>query len=176
VVEAYWIGNPMLLQVPRHDFGVSIDDRFRRRANRSWDRMSMAVPRGCANHAFHVLVASPWVGLLRQGIVDDPLRVMDACRISWGRVIDTDERGLVVRRSPMIWTGSTPQLSGSETVSVPTLVDADVGDAVALHWGWACERLSPAGLDWLRWVTETQLGALAEALGAPRTASTVPGR
>ena len=31
VVEAYWIGNQLLSHVGPHDFGVSIDDRFRRR-------------------------------------------------------------------------------------------------------------------------------------------------
>ncbi len=166
VVDAYWIGNPMLLRVPRHDFGVSIDDRFRRRASRSWGRMSRAVPRGCANHAFHVLVASPWVGFLRQGIIDDPLRVMDGCRISWGRVIAVDGAELVVRRTPLIWTGARPELAGSETVRVRSLVDAAIGEIVALHWGWACERLSATRLGWLQWVTDRQLLALADALGA----------
>ena len=54
-----------------------------------------------------------------------------------------------------------------------TLVGVDVGDVVALHWGWACERLSPSRLAWLQNVTDRQLDALARALGAPRTLAAV---
>lgn len=170
VVEAYWIGNQLLSHVGPHDFGVSIDDRFRHRAGRAWGRLATSVPHGCANHAFHVLVASPWVGLLRQGVVDEPLRVMDDCRISWGRVVAKQDHVLVVSRTPLVWTGSYPELRGSEVVSVETLVDAEVGDDVALHWGWACERLSPDRRGWLQGVTDQQLHALRVGLGVTEPA------
>ena len=71
VVEAYWIGNDLLTQVSTFDLGRSLEDRFRRRAGRQWEVLNDAVATGCANHCFLVLSVTPWVGLMRAGLVDE---------------------------------------------------------------------------------------------------------
>jgi hypothetical protein len=161
VVEAYWIGNELLAAVPTFDLGRSIDDRFRRRAGRGWGALSLAIPAGCANHAFHVLVASPWVGLLREGIVDEPLAIIDQCRVSWGRVLSTVGDALLIERTPLVWDRDRLGFGTPENRTVASLVRAEVGDIVATHWGWACERLTASQARWLRRVTESQLLALS---------------
>ena len=70
VVEAYWIGNDLLDRVARHDFGNSIDDRFRLRAGTSWRHLADRIPGGVPHHAFHVMHVMPWAGLMRDGALD----------------------------------------------------------------------------------------------------------
>jgi len=157
VVEAYWIGNALLENVSTADLGQSIDDRFRRRAGRRWGDLAKGVPTGCANHSFHVLSVSPWVGLLRGGLIDEPLGIIDDCRISWGTVLSADAQHLVVDRSPLVWSIDGLEYGPPAPTTVQSLVPCEIGDVVAIHWGWACETLRPRQVAWLRHVTNSQL-------------------
>ena len=163
VVEAYWLGNSLLSHVSVADFGRSIDERFRRRAGRRWNHVERSVPAGVANHAYHVLVASPWVGLMRDGVVDEPLAIVDSCRISWGRVVGGCGDRPLVLRTPIAWADG--QLvwgtTGVEQVVSPTPVT--IGDIVSLHWGQVCEVLTPAQLRWLAATTVSQMGVAARS-------------
>ena len=164
IVEAYWLGNELLDNVPVHDFGNSIDDRFRRRAGASWRQIDEAIPSGVANHSFHVMSVMPWAGLLRDGVVDEPLRIIDRCRISWATVVghvddpgDPGDGRVLVRRVPLIWSGSR-LVSGEPVVeAVDSPFSVEPGDVVAIHWDWICERLDQRQLAWLQGVTNRQL-------------------
>lgn len=162
VVEAYWIGNELLERVPRHDFGRSIDERFRRRAGSSWRRIDTTIPDGVANHSYHVLRVMPWAGLLRDGIVDEPLRIVDRCRISWAEVLpDASPDGrVIVRRTPLVWSGSRLVHGEPVVEAVDSPIAVEPGDVVAVHWSWICERLDGRQLQWLRRVTDLQLREL----------------
>lgn len=162
VVEAYWIGNELLERVPRHDFGRSIDERFRRRAGSSWRRIDTTIPDGVANHSYHVLRVMPWAGLVRDGIVDEPLRIVDRCRISWAEVLpDTSPDGrVIVRRTPLVWSGSRLVHGEPVVEAVDSPIAVEPGDVVAVHWSWICERLDGRQLQWLRRVTDLQLREL----------------
>ncbi len=163
VVEAYWIGNELLEHVPLHDFGTSIDERFRRRAGASWRHLDRSVPDGVANHSYHVLHVMPWAGLMRDGIVDEPLRIVDRCRISWAEVLAGptgtigDDGRVLVRRVPLVWSGSRLTQGDPVTELVDSPIPVEPGDVVAVHWDWICERLDARQLAWLRSVTERQL-------------------
>jgi len=166
VVEAYWVGNPLLARVATADFGRLIDDRFRRRAGSNWDHVALSVPNGAANHAYHVLVASPWVGLMREGVVDEPLAIVDSCRISWGTVVAQQGSDLMVRRTPMVWKNGRLCWGPTRVEGVVTSTPAKVGDVVSLHWGHVCEVLESAQLRWLMTTTQSQM-ALAARCGRP---------
>jgi hypothetical protein len=163
VVEAYWIGNHLLDEVPLHDFGNSIDDRFRLRAGTAWHRLGDAIPGGVPHHSFHVMHVMPWAGLMRDGIVDEPLRIIDRCRISWATVIgptgDHADR-VLIRRTPLIWSGSRLVYGDPIVEAVDTSIDVQPGDTVAVHWDWICERLDADQLQRLRSVTERQLAGV----------------
>lgn len=160
VVEAYWIGNGLLDHVPVHDFGRSIDDRFRRRAGSLWRHVDATIPDGIANHSYHVLHVMPWVGLMRDGIVDEPLRIVDRCRVSWAEVLPGDDDRILVRRTPLVWSGSRLVYGAPVVDVVDSPIPVEPGDIVAVHWDWVCERLDPRQLAWLRRVTDRQLRAL----------------
>ena len=159
VVEAYWIGNRLLDRVAPVVLGTSLDERFRRIAGRAWPRIADAVCAGSLpHHNFHVFSVYPWVGMIRLGRVDQPLQVLDRCRIRWGRVTESLRESLVVESRPLLWTGHALALGATRSEHVRCQPDlASAGDWVALHWDWACARLTPAQLGALRTRTLREL-------------------
>jgi hypothetical protein len=150
VVHAYWIGNPLLDRVDMSALGGSVEDRFRRRVGRGWKHLSTAILAGAVpHHSFHVLLVSPWIGLMRAGRSDHPLHVMDRCRIRPGRVIDVVDDVATVDVSILRWDGrelrvgfADPELATVKTDGRGFLPDLRPGDLVSLHWDWVCDRLS----------------------------------
>lgn len=170
VVEAYWIGNPMLDRVDRATFAASLLSRFG-----GWLPGSMARDRlldplltgAVPHHGFHVFGVYPWVGLLRGGQVDVPLRVLDRCRVRWGRVVEVHDADALVTTRPLTWDGHRLGL-GPPRAETATLgrggyrlgPPLQPGDWCALHWDWVCQPLTPRQLDALRRCTLSQLGAV----------------
>lgn len=168
VVEAYWIGNGLLERVGPRWMGDSLETRFRARAGRSWPRLAEAVPAGARPcHAFHVFGVYPWLGLLRQGRVDEPLHVLDRCRIRWGQVRQIHEGSAVVRSRPLEWDGQRLVLGEPRDEPVVLEVggaglvgEVHPGDWCSLHWDWACERLDARRLRALRRHTLDQMAVV----------------
>jgi hypothetical protein len=126
VVAAYWVGSALLENVRMPRAG--------------------ALP----HHSFHVFCVYPWAGLLRAGRVEPSLRVLDSCRISWGRVLTTDP--LVVLRRPLTWDGRAFALGppAPRPVTAGFAAGLRSGDWVSLHWDCVCDRLAAAQLRALR--------------------------
>jgi hypothetical protein len=176
VVEAYWIGNDLLDAVSDFELGTSMTERFRGPAGNMLERLTATVGHGSRpHHCFHVFGVYPFVGLLRGGAVDQPLHVLDRCRIRWGRVIDIAGEQVLVRSRPLTWDGTC--LGLGPTRVEPAVITHDglgfvqslrPGDWVALHWDWICERLDRRQLASLRRVTDEQLAVVnAAAFPAP---------
>jgi len=174
VVDAYWIGNGLLDRVPRGALVAHLDSRFERRARNDFASVAeAAVLGGVAHHSFHVFAVYPWLGLLRAGMDEAPLTVLDRCRIRPARVLavegDTvtvEDRGLsldghLLAEGPRRIERVRRSLGGVGFVE--TLAP---GDTVALHWDWVCQRLSSDELRRLRWWTGVTLQAV-NALDAP---------
>jgi len=167
VVDAYWLGGPLLDGIEVGTMGRSLDDRFRHRAGIGWRALTDSLLAGARlSHGFHVFAVYPWVGLLRSGSVDEPLRVLDRCRIRWGRVLEVDGAEATVASRPLTWNGVALGLGAPEPEVVhlgrdgTKLLDLRPGEAVALHWDWACERLDAPRLAHLRADTAHQLAAV----------------
>jgi hypothetical protein len=174
VVEAYWVGSPLLELVDSSTLASHLDERFRRRAGRAWDLLATSIPDGgVPHHDFHVFGVYPWVGLLRSGDATEPLRVLESCRITPGRVLEVDGGVATVAAQPLEWDGRTLRLG------VPTsrraswrrdglgfLHDLRPGDRVSLHWDWICDRLTPRQAESLDRYTRRML-ALANRASVP---------
>lgn len=173
VVEAYWIGNGLLQRVTPARFAQSVTGRFYPTISRSRDRDRLLEPLGFGglpHHGFHVFAVYPWVGLLRTGLIEQPLLVLDRCRIRWGRVESVAGDEVLVRSRPLLWTGGRLRLglprdeparvgrSGARLGS-----PLGVGDWCALHWDWVCQPLSTRQLARLRHYTRQQLAAVNSA-------------
>jgi len=150
VVEAYWIGNELTGHVPARALHRDLTERFRPRvAQRDWRWLEATLAAGSRpHHAFHVLEIYPRAGLMRSGQVGPLLETMNRCRIRWGRVLEVTGNQLLVASRQLELADGRLQL-GAER---PEVVDAwrseggllggvAPGDDVALHWGWACDRL-----------------------------------
>ncbi len=150
VIEAYWIGNALLERVEAADLRRHLEERFSARFPARLLRSVLGqAPAGARpHHNFHVF-SMP----VRTGHYEVPhnLATMDACRISWGRVVAEHGDALLIERRPLALAGDEVVLGDREPCSVfrrfnGTALAAGVraGDVVAVHWGCACHRLSPA--------------------------------
>jgi hypothetical protein len=174
VVEAYWIGNRLLQNVSPRTMGDSMEERFRPVLGRRWSPLGEAAGDGALpHHSFHVLGVYPYVGLLRTGRVEEPLRVLDGCRVRWGRVVRVGGEHAVVRVQPLVWDGHHLHLGHPRPETV-TWAQGGIGlsrplvpgDWCSLHWDWVCDRLHAPQVQRLRAYT---VHTLAAANRAPAT-------
>lgn len=170
VVEAYWIGNRLLEQVGTRRFADSLATRFHPVMRLGPPRERLLDPLGAdarPHHSFHVFGVYPWTGLLRTGRIDEPLHVLDRCRVRWGRVESIDGDDVVVASRPLRWVHGRLELGASRLETAiagrrgqrlaPLLRP---GDWCALHWDWVCQPLTSAQLVALRYYTRRQLAAV----------------
>ena len=172
VVEAYWVGNDLLEQVRPGDLVRHLDERFGRRLGRAQETVAAAAAAGAVpHHCFHVFAVYPWLGLLRTGIVDEPLRIHDQCRTTPAVVLAVDADLLQVLARPLTWHDGRLGLGAFAPRTVRWREDGLAfvarprpGDLVSLHWDFVCDVLSPSGAGRLQQVTHRAL-ACANAAG-----------
>ena len=175
VVEAYWVGNDLLDRVRPAELGRHLEARFGRRLGRARENVERAaVASAVPHHCFHVFAVYPWLGLLRSGVVDEPLRVLDQCRTTPAVVQAVDGDSADVLAPPLLWDGARLALGeatrrrvrwreyGRSFVPRPS-----PGQLVSLHWDFVCDVLSPAAVASLYRATARALAAV-ESAGATR--------
>lgn len=183
VVEAYWVGNDLLRAVRPAALGDHLEARFRPRGSVVWrgleDVLAGAVTGpapAVPHHSFHVLLVYPWVGLLRSGIRDEALRVLDRCRIRSGQVLEVSQGHALIWSRRLQWDGRRLSEGPEEVERVVTRLDGHglapalaPGDWCSAHWDWACDRLDRRAVGALRSWTRRQL-AVVNGLARPAPA------
>lgn len=167
VVRAYWTGGPLLETVRRVVFGARLLDLIGGQAGHYWTHLSAdLLPEVTPTHGFHVFGVYPWSRLLAVGPPEEPLRVLDSCRIRWGQVVTADSDRVVILARRLTWDGNQLGLGQAEEEVVGlterdrAFVDApEPGQWLALHWDRVCDRLAEDQLGWLTRLTEWQLAA-----------------
>jgi len=169
VVTAYWVGSPLLERIPGRLLAAHVVDRFTDRAGRHGTELAELALAGRAHHNFHVFAVYPWVGLLRAGHVEEPMRVLDSCRIRVGRVLSVHSGQVVVSSAPLCWTGRELVLGPvrPQTARLGTGPVVRAGDTVALHWDWVCDVLDTRQAAALAHYTLSQLRVANRALRRP---------
>ena len=175
VVEAYWVGNRLLDNVPGSLLAAHLTDRFDRPLKHgAADPVGLALLGGRPHHNFHVFAVYPWTGLLRAGPAADPLRVLDSCRISWGTVVAVDNEAADVSVRPLRYDNGRLRLGEPAVRRVQSgsrgrqlVHSAQPGDLVAVHWNWICDVLTRAQVSALRETTAYLLTQVNHALGRP---------
>ncbi len=145
-----------------------VEDRFRGRIGRGWqDVLDAVAAGGVPHHSFHVFVVYPWLGLMRTGIVDEPLRVLDQCRTTPALVRSVDGDTADVLAPLLVWSGRELTLGPWAPREVHWRADglafADAlqpGEWVALHWDFVCERLTSTRAQRLLHATRRGLDAV----------------
>jgi len=128
VVEAYWVGSPLLDTVGAVNIGNSMEDRFRSRTGHQFAHLAEGVVAGgVPHHSFHVFEVYPWVGLLRDDRKSPTaLSVLDRCRIRWGTVESVVGDQAMVRSRPLQWDGRALAL-GEPVVELAECARAGTG-------------------------------------------------
>jgi hypothetical protein len=172
VVEAYWVGNSLLDGVSAHTLARHVEERFKGRVGRSWERIVDAVAAGAVpHHTFHVFAVYPWLGLLRSGDVAQPLSVLDRCRITPALVEATDGDSATVLAPALRWDGQALRLGPWERRGVRfeddrlRFVMPKAGDWVSLHWDFVCDRLTEVQASALLRANERALAAVNRSSG-----------
>jgi uncharacterized protein DUF6390 len=173
VVEAYWVGNSLLDGVSSRVLARHVEDRFKGRVGRSWERIVDAVAAGAVpHHTFHVFAVYPWLGLLRTGDAAQPLSVLDRCRITPALVEAVHAEGVTVLAPSLHWDGKTLALGPWQRRTARSqaeglgFVAPSAGDWVSLHWDFVCDRLTPAQAAALLRASERALVAANRSTGA----------
>lgn len=174
VVEAYWLGGPLLDLLPPALLVRSLDERFRARGREDFPAIAATVAAGAvAHHSFHVFAVYPWLGLLRGGLDGPPLAVLDRCRIRAGRVLEVQgdlarvsDHGLAFAGGRLVPGPRRQQLVRWSEAGMGSAPELLPGDRVAMHWDWVCARLSPSAAGRLAQVTRRNLAAV-NSLPAP---------
>jgi hypothetical protein len=174
VVEAYWLGSDLLDTVDSAWFLERLRDRFRGQPDGQWaagipDLTLPVVP----HHAFHVFGVYPWVGLLGRDS-DVPRTILDQCRIRVGVVEDVAGPRATVAVRPLTWDGRRLGIGPPRPLDVrwsdqgrSMVGRVDVGDVVAVHWDWVCDRLTPRQAAAVEAFERRQLIATNHTLASP---------
>lgn len=156
VVQAYWLGNDLLDRVDLASLYGSLEERFRGRTkSQDWRWLVGKVSVGARpHHSFHVLELFPRVGMMATGAADQVVATMGQCMIRWASVHAVQGDSLVVIAPRLIMRDGKLELTCPEPETVTRAYDGrgfvksvDVGDWVSVHWGWACDTLSPTQRD-----------------------------
>jgi hypothetical protein len=178
VVEAYWIGNPLLDAFGRAEFRPILDALVSRGLPRFVAReLDEALPEAAIpHHVFHVAFVG--VGAVT-GHVPTTLPNLEACRPAWATVTELGPHSLRVEGPVLALENGRLTLDRVEARSAeydPRVVpDLREGDVVALHWGWTALRLTEEQHRRLVAYTGRSLAAANAALRLGRAASAQPG-
>ncbi|MBI4672600.1 MAG: hypothetical protein HY741_13155 [Chloroflexi bacterium] len=155
VVEAYWLGNELLKGVEARALYDSLRARFGKQLHaKDLELVLGKAPAGAhPHHGFHVLEVCPRNGWPQS------LGYMDNCRVSWGKVVSLEGATLTAEVAPLQLIGNNLVLGAPELRRVKSQIDgrgmvdrAAPGDWISIHWGWACQVLTPKQLAALeRW-------------------------
>jgi hypothetical protein len=173
VVEAYWVGNPLLNRVRPAALARHVEERFHGRLGGAGEKIASVVAAGAVpHHCFHVFAVYPWLGLLRSGIVDEPLRVLDQCRTTPARVLAVEGDAAEVLAPPLRWDDGVLRLGAPKVRRVrwrdggrAFVERLAPGQLVSLHWDFVCDVLTPAAAGRLERLTRAVLAAVDAGAG-----------
>ena len=166
VVQAYWLGGPLLESVTPNQLAESLRTRFRPRLRaKTYGELRDAAPAGSKPvHAFHVLDVFPKLGLMRSEQAEHVVETMDRCRIRWGRVAERDADELVVQAVPLALVEGKLAFGEPRVERVTAfrdgrgfIGDVEPGDVVSIHWDWACDVIDGPTLSRLVATTRREL-------------------
>ena len=151
VVKAYWIGNQLLEKVPIDSLKEMIIKEFAKRKK--------IHPVSKAHHSFHVLVIGSVTGrIVLEG------KLLDVCRISWGKVKERDKNGIIIEYQPLQKKNKRYFLG--EPIDKFVFWDKNfipkikIGDWISIHWNHAIQILNKKDLTNLKKYTKITIDSL----------------
>lgn len=158
VVEAYWLGNPLLNNVSMNDLYLNLKDEHhlsKRLPKKYFEEIIYKIPEGAKpHHSFHVmnvLIHTGWKG------TKELLPSLEGCMIMVGKVRNIADNFLKIGESEFLQVDIMGlefiegKLSFSRRITKKVrfkffgqsfIDDLKPGDLVSIHWGFVCEKLS----------------------------------
>jgi hypothetical protein len=165
LVESYWLGGGVGANLDPGEFFDALLAIIGPQAGHYWSHLTPDLAREAAgNHCFHVFGVYPWTRFLGRGMDEQPLSVLDNCRITWGTVVSRIGGQVDVMCQGLAWDGRALTLSQPSARRLDVwadgysaMPDVAAGDEVALHWGRLCGRLQSDQIQALAESTDRQL-------------------
>jgi hypothetical protein len=165
LVESYWLGGGVGANLDPGEFFDALLAIIGPQAGHSWSHLTPDLAREAAgNHCFHVFGVYPWTRFLGRGMDEQPLSVLDNCRITCGSVLSRIGGQVDVMCQGLAWDGRALTLSQPSARRLDVwadgysaMPDVAAGDEVALHWGRLCGRLQSDQIQALAESTDRQL-------------------
>ena len=108
---------------------------------------------------------------MRSGAADNLLAVLDSCRIRWGVIRHRAGDDLLVDVVPLELRNGKLRLGQPRPETVAAWRDgtsfldgAAPGDAISVHWNWACDKLDARRLGQLQGWTAHELAMANQTL------------
>lgn len=157
-IEAYWLGNDLLLNVQFSEFQKTILSFQRSGLPRPIAEKKAACLPACLlpHHSAHVL----YVNFISKK-VPPLIENLGDCLIQWAEVKSESEKGIEARGIGLFSEGGEFKIrEKSKKIQNPFKIKPKPGDFVSVHWGNAIEILSEESLKSLKKFTQLNLGAL----------------
>ena len=172
LVESYWLGGGVGANLDAGEFFDALLAIIGPQAGQYWSHLTPDLAGEAAgNHCFHVFGVYPWTRFLGRGLDEQPLSVLDNCRIIWGTVLSRIGDQVEVMCQGLAWDGQALTLSEPSARVLDVWVDGysavpDVAasDEIAIHWDRLCGRLQPDQIQALADSTTRQLHATNQRL------------
>jgi hypothetical protein len=165
LVESYWLGGGVGANLDPGEFFDALLAIIGPQAGQYWSHLTADLAREAAgNHSFHVFGVYPWTRFLGRGMDEQPLSVLDNCRIIWGTVLSRAGDQVEVMCQGLAWDGQALTLSepSARVLDVwadgySAVPDVAAGDEISIHWDRLCGRLQPDQIHALADSTNRQL-------------------
>jgi Family of unknown function (DUF6390) len=172
LVESYWLGGGVGANLDAGTFFDALLAIIGPQAGHYWSHLTPDLAHEAAgNHCFHVFGVYPWTRFFGRGMDEQPLSVLDNCRISWGTVLSRDSDEIEVSCCRLAWDGHALNLAEPSARRLDVYADGysavpdvAVGDEIAIHWGRLCGRLQPDQIQGLADSTSRQLNVTNQRL------------
>lgn len=178
VVRAYWVGNELLDRVKISDLKKTVIEEFSRPGllpKEIAERKAEAIPKNSKpHHSFHVLIIGSVTGrVVLEG------RLLDLCRICWGRVREISNfparlrqktkslaggqfpiSKIIVRYKPLIGNKLGKEIEKEVDWDRSLVPKVKVGDWVSFHWNQVVEVLTDKDVKNLEKYTKMTLSVI----------------
>lgn len=150
VVEAYWLGNDLLLAVEKRHFHRHLIDGLHLKKKldaRSFELVEDKIAEGAVpHHSFHVLDIWRRTGFVEK---EHTLESMDECRVSAGVIVKISGPFIEVMREPLLYQEGKLMFGAPVLKKLVRRLESEydieqlaVGDIVSIHWSVICEKIT----------------------------------
>lgn len=137
VVESYWLGDDLSFGIKTSDLKAHLEKTILKLAvdkDKLKKKLEIA-PNGCKpTHNFHVLILGSVTG-----VISDEISKINKCVVNIGEV----KKGGIVEYKPLIRRGNKISLGSNKREKMKfDFCDAEPGEYVSIHWGYAIQKLN----------------------------------